>query len=616
MWGYAGRVLQVDLTTKEISAKQTDMTMARSYLGGSGFCIRLLVDLNWGVDPLSRENRLVFAVGPLTGAPATFCSRYVVAGKSPLTGLWGEAHASGFWGPELKLAGWDAIVLDGVADKPVYLAIEHDTVKIRDATELWGHDTYQTESILHARHGDRKTRVLSIGQAGENQSGVACIMSDHGRAAGRTGLGAVMGSKKLKAITVRGTMGYKMAHEEDFRRLVRRLSQTVKQAPARESLHKYGTDGAMMAIHEMGDVPIKNWTQGSWAEGASKVSGFAMSESILTGTYSCRFCLVGCGRVVKIEDGDYAVSGKGPEYETAAGFGPNCLNDNLESVAKANDICNRYGMDSISTSSVVAFAIECYEKGLLKKSDTDGLELRWGNHAAIVELTRRIGDREGVGALLADGSRKAAQQIGSSANQFTLETKGLELPFHDPRAFSSWAVAYATSSRGACHIAAPTYWLERGITFPDLGYDKPLDRFTTAGKGGWTKAFQDYCEMLESLVVCKFSLYANFRGPDFVEMVRSATGWEVELTDLLEIGERIINVKRLILNRLGVTRKDDRLPDRISTLPLPDGGAKGNIPNLGPMLDEYYRKRGWDQNGIPTTEKLSSLGVLELRSIL
>ena len=609
MLGYAGKMLKIDLSDRRIETIETDMDMARKYLGGSGFCAALLSELDWGIDPLSRENCMVFAVGPLTGAPATFCSRYVVAAKSPLTGIWGEAHASGYWGPELKHAGWDAVIINGAAENPVYLAIENDRVEIKDAAHMWGLDTVETVKILGERHEGKKLRVLTIGPAGEKLSHVACIVNDNARAAGRTGLGAVMGSKNLKAIAVRGTLGYKMADPEGFKALMKGLNKIVKEAPAREALHKLGTNAAMLGVYDMGNVPIKNWRQGAWEEGVKKVAGPAMAESILTGTYSCRSCLIGCGRKVKISDGPYATSGKGPEYETAAGFGPLLLNDNLEAIAKANDICERFGMDVISTSVTIAFAMECFEKKLLTKLDTDGLELVWGDHTAILELLHRMGNREGFGAVLADGSKKAAEQIGKGSEKFCMEVKGLETPMHDPRAFSSWAVAFATAPRGACHVYAPTYWLERGITFPELGYDTALDRFETVGKGEWTKVFQDFCEVLESMVVCKFSLYANLRGPDFVNMVRLTTGWDVSLDDLREIGERINNMKRLILNRLGITRKDDVLPERFMKEPLPDGGCKGYLPDLEPMLDEYYQARGWDKNGVPTPEKLQSLGI-------
>jgi aldehyde:ferredoxin oxidoreductase len=608
MFGYAGKMLWVDLSKGSIEARKTDQTLARNYLGGAGFCAALTADMDWGINPLDPLNRLVFAVGPLTGAPGPCCSRYSVAAKSPLTGLYGEAHASGFWGPELKYASWDAVVVVGASEKPVYLSIRDDEVELRDGSELWGLDTYETEERLQEAHG-RTCRVLCIGPAGEKRSFLACMINDHGRAAGRTGLGAVMGSKRLKAVLVKGTGKYRAADPDGFKKVSRELVEIIKHAPAREALHKFGTNGGMMAFHEMGDVPIRNWRQGAWEEGTRKVSGQAMTESILTGTYACRSCPIGCGRVVTVEEGPYAVSGKGPEYETAAGFGPLLLNDNLASVAKANDLCNRYGMDTISTSATVGFAMECYEKGLLDLSATDGLELTWGNHAAIVEVVRKMGEREGIGALLADGSRKAAQSIGAGSRAFAIEVKGLELPFHDPRAFSSWAVAYATAIRGGCHIAAPTYWLERGVTFEDLGYPAQLDRFVAEGKGSWTKVFQDYCEMLECLVVCKFTLYGKLRGPNFVDMVRTATGWDVTLDELIRVGERSINLKRVISNRLGVTRKDDTLPERILKMVLTEGGAKGFKPDLSSMLDEYYAARGWDENGIPTEPTLERLGI-------
>jgi aldehyde:ferredoxin oxidoreductase len=285
------------------------------------------------------------------------------------------------------------------------------------------------------------------------------------------------------------------------------------------------------------------------------------------------------------------------------------LNDNLEAVTKANDLCERYGLDTISTGSVVAFAMECYEKGLIDKSKTDGIELTWGNHEAIVEMTRKIGEREGFGAVLADGVERAAEQIGAGSEKFCMTVKGLEQPMHDPRAFSSWAVTYTTSPRGACHMCAPTFWLERGLLFPDIGYDKQLDRFATEEKGAWTKAFQDYCEVLESLVVCKFSLYANLRMPDFADMVRLSTGWEVSPEELLEIGERVFNTKRVILNRLGISRKDDRLPDRMLKEPHSDGGAEGYSPDMETLLNDYYEARGWDSEGLPTQEKLDALNI-------
>jgi len=419
-----------------------------------------------------------------------------------------------------------------------------------------------------------------------------------------------MGSKNLKAIALRGTGKPKIAKPEEFKKFVKELTQIILKAPARETLRKYGTDGGMMAFHEMGDVPIKNWRIGKWEDGCYKVSGYYMTENILTGVYACRMCPVGCGRVVQIKEGPYAMSGKGPEYETAAGFGPLCMNDNIEVVAKANDLCNRYGMDTISTSMTIAFAMECFEKGLITSKDTDGIDLTWGNGGAIIKVVEKMAYREGFGEILSDGCLQAAKRIGKGSEDFAIHVKGQELALHDPRAFFSWAIAYATAHRGACHILAPTYWLERGLTFPELGYDKPLDRFGIEGKGDWVKVFQDFCEILESLVMCKFSLYGNVRGNHVLDLINLTIGWGMDLKEMLQTGERGFNLKRMINVRLGVTSKDDALPKRLLTEPTKEGGALGRIPPLEAMLKEYYQKREWGENGIPAELKLKKLGLL------
>jgi aldehyde:ferredoxin oxidoreductase len=611
MFGYAGKILKVDLSQRKTTPEPLDPDLARKFLGGAGLAAQWMeqAKMDWRQDPFHPGNHLIFSLGPLSGIPAPFCSRYVVSAKSPLTGLWGEAHASGYWGPELKLCGWDAIVITGRSEVPVYLWIQDDQVEIRTASHLWGKDTYETETILQSELGGKGVRVASIGPAGEKQSRMALIINDHGRAAARSGLGAVMGSKNLKAIALRGSRKPAIAHPEAFRNHVKELTQLVMDAPARQTLRKFGTDGSMMGLHEMGDVPIKNWRLGQWEEGCRKVSGQTMAETILTDHYACRGCPIGCGRVVAVKEGPYAVSGKGPEYETAASFGPLCLNDDLAVVAKANDLCNRLGMDSISAGMTMAFAMECYEKGLITRQDTEGIELIWGNGPAILQMLEKMGARQGFGDVLADGSRMAAQKIGGAAEDFTIQVKGQELALHDPRAFFSWAVANATAHRGACHILAPTYWVERGLTFPELGYEKPLDRFAVEGKGTWVKIFQDFCEVLESLVLCKFCLYGNWRGPHILELLNLTTDWGMDFKELLQAGERGFNLKRMINVRLGVTVKDDTLPKRILNEPLQEGGAQGKNPPLKPMLDEYYQARGWDEQGIPTIERLKELGL-------
>jgi len=608
MYGYGGKLLKVNLSTKTFEIEKLEENVARKFLGGAGLAGKLLQDMDWQVDSFDPKNRLVFTVGPLEGTSAPCCCRYVVASKSPLTGLWGEAHAAGFWGSELKLAGWDGIIIDGRAESPVYLWINNDVVEIQDARSLWGKDTYETEEILRQKH-DRMVRVACIGPAGEKLSRIAGVFNG-GRAAARSGLGAVMGSKGLKAIAVRGTGRVSLAKEGEFRELVKGLNKIIMAAPARTALLKYGTNSAMAALSEAGDVPIKNFTQGEWSEGFNKLSGPAVTEAILTGASHCKFCPIGCGRKIEVKKGPYAgLSGPGPEYETIAAFGSLCLNDNIEVIAKANDLCNRYGLDTISTGMTVAFAMECFERGIITKKDADGLDLNWGNHLAIVELVNKIGKREGIGDILADGSKRAAEKLGGGSEEFAMHIKGLELPLHDPRAFASWAVAYATASRGGCHIQAPTYWIERGVTFYDLGFLEKLERFTSEGKAEFAKVFQDFCETIESMVICKFSLYGNLRSPHMLKLISLSTGWDVDLDEFLKIGERSLNLKRMINVKLGVSRRDDTLPKRILSLQLMDGGTQGHTPDLETMLSEYYQLRGWSQDGIPNTEKLEELSL-------
>lgn len=321
MQGYAGKILRVDLTRGKVSSNRLDLDMARMFLGGGGLAAKLMEGMNWSIDAYDPEALLIFSLGPLTGVPAPCCSRYVVAAKSPLTGLWGKAHASGYWGPELKFADWDAIVIEGRSEKPVYLWIHEEEVEIRDAQQLWGRDTFETEDILQKNLGGKNVRVASIGPAGERRSRIASIMNHHGRAAARSGMGGVMGSKSLKAIAVHGTKKPQIARPNVFKKYMKKLTEIIVKAPVRETLRNFGTDGGMMAFHEMGDVPIRNWQVGEWEEGCYKVSGLYMTEKILRNVYACRMCPIGCSRVVEVKEGPYAMSGKGPEYETAAGFG-------------------------------------------------------------------------------------------------------------------------------------------------------------------------------------------------------------------------------------------------------------------------------------------------------
>jgi len=610
MSGYVGKILTIDLNNLSYDVEELAGDMARRYLGGSSLATKLLAGMDWQQDPYHPQTDLVFATGPITGTSAPSSARYVVCSKSPLTGGWGEAHASGYWGPELRYAGFDAIIIKGKAERPVYLSINDKAVKLKSAEHLMGQDTYATETIIRNELEDKKTRVLCIGPAGEKMSRIAAIINDHGRAAARGGIAAVMGSKNLKAIAVRGHGKLKISDHNGFKELSKSLHKMIRESSAKTALHNHGTNVGMEGFYKHGDVPIKNWIQGAWDEKIKNLYGPEVTKRILTGKSSCRACPIACGRIIEVKEGKYAgLVGKGPEYETIAAFGPLCLNDNIEAIAKANDLCNRYGLDTISTGAVVAMAMECYENGLLTLKDLDGLELTWGNHAAIVALVEKIGRREGIGDLLAEGSLRAAKKIGKDAEEMAIHVKGLELPMHDPRGFNSWAVSYPTVPRGGCHIAAPTYWLERGVTFPDLGFPEQLDPFSTDNKGKWTAKFQDFCEVLESMVTCKFSIYGGIRSNHVVEMISLCTGWDLDLQEILSIGERANNIKRLINLKIGFGIDDDTLPKRIRSTSLKNGGTGGYIPDtdMGIMLEEYFRFRGWSKDGVPTKKKFDEL---------
>jgi len=608
--GYVGKLLRVNLTEEKTRAEILDEAIARKYLGGSGLGAKIVYDeIPPQVAPLDPENRLVFMTGPVTGTIAPSFGRYVVCTRSPLTGIWAESHSAGYWGPELKFAGYDGIVFEGKADSPVYVWIHDGEVEIRDAKHLWGMGTYKTETTLKGELEDEGIKVACIGPAGEKLVKIASVINDMGRAAGRCGTGAVMGSKMLKAVAVRGTKLSKIpsANEDRLKRFLKMIYITIRSHPTVQIYASHGTDGIMDMMHEYGDVPIKYFTRGSWLEGIEKITGETMSKTILLKQKACYRCPIVCRRHVKVDKGPYAgIEGEGPEYETCASLGALCLNDNLESIAKANELCNVYGIDTISTGNAIAFAMECYERGLITNRDTNGIELTWGNHHAIIQMIHKIGRREGLGDLLAEGVKRAAEKIGGDAEEFAVHVKGLEVPMHDPRAFKGMGLQYATSHRGACHLRGLVYHIEQGERVPDLGIHERYERFPTEGKAKIVIVMQNWHDILDSLIMCKFT----FLPPASVAAILSmVTGWTVKLPELLEVGDRTYNLKRTFNIRCGITNKDDMLPKRFLEEPLPDGGCKGEVVNIGEMLSEYYKLRGWNEKGIPTREKLETLGL-------
>lgn len=608
MQGYMGKLLRVDLSKGKLSDEPLDLEKARDYIGGVGLGTRIIFDeVSPTVDPLAPENKLLFITGPLTATIFPTTARYEVCTKSPLTGIWLDASSSGRWGHFFKRTGYDGIIIEGASEKPVYLWITDDHAELRDASHLWGQDALAVQDSIKEELGQKRACVACIGQAGEKEVLLSSIINDDGRAAGRGGAGAVMGSKKLKAIAVLGTNRVAVADEEALRRMVRTFEMGMAQGMALGTMTTYGTAGYMDTGWATGDVPVQNWRKGLWQEGCVNLGGKRMSDTILVGQEACLGCTIRCTRRIKIKKGPYKMEGPGPEYETLAMFGTMCLNDNMEAVCRANDLCNRYGLDTISTGVAISFAMEAYEKGLITKADAEGLDLSWGNVDAILGLVKQIGERRGLGELLGQGVRRAAQKIGKGADAFAVHVKGLEVPAHDPRAFFSMAVNYATSPRGACHLHGMPFSFEQGLVMPEAGITFKQGRFERDGKGLAAKASQDFASVVNSLVVCAFFALA-LTPARITELLSLVTGESYTSKEVLRIGERISNLQRVFNLRCGITAADDKLPPRLLE-PTTEGGHVGKVPDVDYQLKEYYNVRGWTPKGVPTRDKLKELGL-------
>ena len=611
---YAGRYLRLNLTTSEKQIESIDEADVKAYLLGSGYAAKLFYnELDPAIDPLDPRATLYVFNGLLSGTFAPTGCRSSFCGRSPLTGIWNEANLGGHWGAELRFAGFDGIVITGWAEKPVYLYINGDHVEVREAAHVWGKDTFEAHDLLIGET-DEKARVAVIGTAGENLVKIAGVVSGghhHARMAARGGMGAVMGSKNLKAIVVRGIPSGKpqYADAKGFHATVKEDNKYLDAKPAIESLHLVGTAGGHPTTDKFGDNAILNWRGGNWTEGTIKTSGKAIAETIFSRHTFCHACPIGCGKAIEIKEGPYAgVRGEGPEYETLCGFGSNLQCNDLNAISAMNDWCNRYGMDTISTSGVIAWAFEAYEKGALTKDDI-GLELQWGDANAIIEMIHRIGRREGIGDVLAEGSREAARRVGKGTEKFAIHVKGMELPYHDPRGFVAMAANYATASRGACHLESLSYFRGVGIEWPGWEDGDPQGwvekkRFDSIIGAETAVSFQNYMTTYNPLGLCKFIAKGSFTPAQTAELVNKALGWNWTGQDVLDAGARLFNFKRLINNRLGITAKDDVLPIRLTTEPRPTGSAAGVLPDMELMLKDYYRLREWDVNGVPTKEAL------------
>jgi aldehyde:ferredoxin oxidoreductase len=604
MNGYMGKLLVVDLTSGEISTEPLSEDYARQFVGGASLACRYLFErIGRDTDPLGPDNPLLFMTGPLVGTPAPLCGRYEVCARSPQTGLWGEANSGGRFGPYLRFAGYDGVLFTGRASHPMYLYLWDGQAELRDARPMWGKDTYETQEAIQAELGDARVSIACIGPAGEKQVKYAAVINDSGRAAGRTGMGAVMGSKNLKAIAAGGNRRVVLADEAAFKKAAQAVTQAVQEDVKAQFFTIGGTASGIDTTMWLGDVPNKYFTVGLW-EPAANLSGATMAQSILVGTKACYRCVVGCGRVTTISGKHATEKIDGPEYETDVGFGSLILSDDLSAAAYAGHLCNRFGLDTISTSVTIAFAYYLYDQGILTAVDTGGLELKWGAVEPALALIEQIGLREGFGAVLAEGARSLGQRYGVA--DLAMHVNNLEVPMHDPRAFAGMGLVYATSPRGACHEQGDMFLVDLGAPLPELDIPTGNRLESSEEKALMTARVMNWRTLYNALVMC------NFCAPpvsSIVDLLNAATGWELQIKDLLPLGERAFQLKRLFNGKMGLTPANDRLP-KLLLQPLPDTTVETQVPDMDVLLPAFYRVRGWDpDSGMPTAEKRQEVGL-------
>ena len=616
--GNIGRVLFVDLSSGAISEEKLEEKLYRDFIGGTGLGARILYErMAPGVDPLGPENWLGFVTGPLTGTAVPSTGRYTVVAKSPLTATWGDANSGGYFGSELKAAGYDAVFFNGISSQPVYLWINDGKAELRDAAHLWGKDTTETEEILCQELGDQAIRVACIGPAGESRSLIAAVINDRGRAAARSGLGAVMGAKRLKAIAVRGNKKVPVADSAWLRALRKEHLKGQKENLFIKSMSTYGTCAALNHAVKTGDAPIRNWS----LMGTEAMPGYTrlIGEEVIKykiKNYTCQGCPIACGGIVGVERGPYAVEeGHKPEFQTVASFGTLCFNDNLESIIKANDICNRYGLDTISAGATIAFATECYERGLIDKKDTGGIELTWGNAVALIAMLEKIARREGFGDVLADGVKVAAERIGHNSEEFAIHIHGQEICNHDPRRMRAMGVSYIGDPTPARHTSAatPMTIADRGRgaggPYPELqNTEVPADDYENKGK--IYAVATDYHQVFTSSGFCEFLVFVG--NAPLVEYISAVTGWDFTIEEALVTGRRIQTMRQAFNVREGLQPADFSLPGRIKATPA-SGPLAGKVVDSDALRDAYYRALGWDvETGRPLEESLARLGLKEL----
>lgn len=611
---FVGQILRVNLTTGIISSEKLDPGWARQTLGGAGLATRYLFELTSpGIDPLGPENVLIFMTGALTGTPSASASRYSVVAKSPQTGYWGQSNSGGFFGPALKWSGFDGVIIEGVSPEPVYLSIQNGEAELRDASHLWGLTVPECDDRLQSEAG-RPATIACIGPAGEKLVRYAAIMNNKHRAAGRTGMGAVMGSKRLKAIACGGNRRISLHDAKEFKRLSQVQREFMDESILKIGFDAFGTNMIADMVNVRGGYPTHNWQYGTF-EGIENVNAQAMTDQVLVEGVRCFACPVACGRGTEIRQGKWqGARGEGPEYETTDTLGALCGVDDLNAITMANYRCNEYGLDTISTGASIAYAMECYQRGILTSDHTGGISLEFGDAERVVDLVGLIGRREGIGDLLAEGTRIMATRLGNGSEHFAMHVKGLELPAYDPRAAKITGLGYVTANRGGDHmngyIQGPTF-----IDVPFLIVDESSIRDPFVADPQDARVLiemENALSVLDALGGCKF-MGVLLSADEIVGLVRAATGWDFDLEEFRRCGDRLQTMARAYCAREGLRRDEDILPGRLMFDPMPDGPAQGMVldrSSLENMKDAYYQMRGWDvATGIPTPTKLHDLGL-------
>lgn len=615
-WGYWNKILRIDLTNRKITKEEIDEDTCKLFVGGAGIGAKILwEEISSETNPFDADNKLIFAGGPFQGHAVPGSAKFSIISKSPLTNTYADSAAGARWGPLFKRAGYDVLIIQGKSENPVYIYIEDDEVEIRDARDVWGMDSYQAVDQIRKEVGDRRISVATIGQAGEKLVKIACIVVDKHSFASRCGLGAVMGSKNLKAIAVKGSKRVPVSNLSLLREYNHKYFKEINKASIESELRPHGTPVLCITAEGFGDMPIKYWTEDTWPEGAKKIGAPNYTEVLSAKPYPCLYCPIGCHRNIEIQSSaKYKLKGIGPEYETLGMLGTNLLIDDVKAISIANDLCNRLGMDTISTGACIGLAMECYEKGIITKRDTAGMELKWGDPDVLIELVKQIGNKVGFGSIFSGGTLEAAKKIGKNALELVVQVKGLDFPAHDARACWGLVPTYITGTRGACHMRGVEEDVEMGgFCIPEIGVTEEHAKFfDPEGKAHLAAKMQDYCSLINSLVLCVFM--PDGGGLSFTSILNifnSITGWDWNIEEAMTCGERIFTLQRLINLRDGYTKKDDKLPPKMY-VPAKKGFRAGKIPPVNDLLNEYYELRGWDKEGRPTKEKLEKLNLMML----